>query len=108
MNFPPSPRFGRVLAAPALLLLGMTMAMPVQAQSSGPTFQAELTAPPRDNVYIINDTAFRCNGTACQAGKSTSSARSLCARFVRKAGPVSAFSHNGEAFDAEALAKCND
>lgn len=107
MNFPPSPGFGRLLAAPALLVLGMTMAMPLQAQSSAPAFKAELAAPAKEDVYVIRDTAFRCSGTTCQAGKSSSSARSLCQRFVRKVGPVSAFSHKGQAFDADALAKCN-
>ncbi|MGB5723400.1 MAG: hypothetical protein WBM39_03220, partial [Parasphingorhabdus sp.] len=78
-----------------------------QARSTAVTYTAELQAPVEAAQEIIKGTVIRCAGTECIGGQSSSSPRTVCAKIADKFGPVAGFAYKGEAFDAEALAKCN-
>lgn len=105
-NFPKFAQSSLFLTA----ALGATLLAFAPVMAAGPVanaYEASLAAPAESDVYVVRDTAFRCSGTNCTASKSASSPRMVCARFVREAGPVVAFSYNGEAFDEASLARCN-
>ena len=79
-----------------------------EARSSAVAYTAELQAPVSAAQEIIRDTVFYCNGTECKAAKSSSSARTICAKVVDEFGPVTSFTYKGKAFDEAQLAKCNN
>ena len=79
-----------------------------EARSTAIAYTAELQAPVEAGREIIKGTVIRCDGTECIGGKSSSSPRTVCAKIADKFGPVASFAYKGEAFDADALAKCND
>ena len=75
--------------------------------ADGPHYQVELAGPAKDDRAIAGGVAWRCEGTTCVAGKSTSRPLRVCRELQRQVGDVAIFSTKGEALEAEALAKCN-
>jgi hypothetical protein len=92
----------------AMTSLTLFTATTAEARSTPVAYTAELQAPVEAAQEIIKGTVIRCDGTKCIGGKSSSAPRTICAKIVDEFGPVANFAYKGEAFDAEALAKCND
>ena len=79
------------------------------AHAAGSSFyEVQLAAPLAGaRTQVVNDVAWKCEGTTCRGSQGTSRAEIVCARVARKLGEVASFTAKGEALDAEALAKCN-
>ena len=77
------------------------------AQTGGRYYQATLTAPTDATRAVAGAVAWNCNGTTCSAPRGTSRPAIMCARFVREVGTVTNFVSNGQALDAQELARCN-
>ena len=92
----------------AMTSLTLFTATTAEARSTPIAYTAELQAPVEAAQEIIKGTVIRCDGTKCIGGKSSSAPRTICAKIVDEFGPVANFAYKGEAFDAEALAKCNN
>jgi len=92
----------------AMTSLTLFTATTAQARSTPIAYTAELQAPVEAAQEIIRDTVIRCAGTECIGGPSSSAPRTICAKIADEFGPVVGFAYKGEAFDAAALAKCND
>lgn len=90
------------------LTLGAAVAPAPAQANSGAFYTAELAAPAAERTNIISGVAWQCQGTACVAGKSNSRPVVVCQRVVRELGQVTGFTAEGEALDAEDLARCND
>jgi hypothetical protein len=88
--------------------LTLFTATTAEARSTPIAYTAELQAPVESSQEIIKGAVVRCSGTGCVGTKSNSSARSVCAKIADKFGPLASFAYKDEAFDAEALAQCND
>ena len=56
---------------------------------------------------VAGGVVWSCEGTNCSAPRGTSRPAVICGRLVRELGPVTSFAANGEALDADALARCN-
>lgn len=92
----------------ALTSLTLFTATTAQARTTAIAYTAELQAPVDAAQEIIKDTVIHCAGTECIGGQSSSAPRTICAKIADEFGPVASFAYKGEAFDAEALAKCNN
>ena len=92
----------------AMASLTLFTATTAEARSTAVAYTAELQAPVEAAQKIIKGTIIRCEGTKCIGGQSSSSPRTVCAKIVDKFGSVESFTYKGEAFDTDALAKCND
>ena len=80
----------------------MFTASAASARGNAIVYTAELAAPVEAANHIIRGTVIKCAATECKGTKSSSSARSVCAKLARKVGPLASFSYKGEAIDAEA------
>ncbi len=92
----------------AMTSLTLFTATTAEARGTSIAYTAELQAPVEAAQEIIKGAVVRCSGTECIGTKSSSSARTMCAKIADEFGPVANFAYKGEAFDAAALAKCND
>ena len=92
----------------AMTSLTLFTATAAEARGTAIAYTAELQAPVEAAQEIIKGAVIRCSGTQCIGAKSTSSPRTICAKVADEFGPVASFAYKGEAFDAEAIAKCNN
>lgn len=92
----------------AMTSLTVFTATTAEARSAPVAYTAELHAPVEATQEIIKGAVIRCSGTDCIGTKSSSSARTICAKIADEFGPVASFAYKDEAFDADALAKCNN
>ncbi|MEQ8742221.1 CC_3452 family protein [Parasphingorhabdus sp.] len=97
-----------IFCVAALTSLTLFTATTAQARTTAIAYTAELQAPVAAAKEIIKDTVIHCDGTECIGGQSSSAPRTICAKIVDEFGPVASFAYKGKAFDAEALAKCNN
>ncbi len=97
-----------IFSIAAMTSLALFTATTAEARSTSIAYTAELQAPVEAAQEIIKGTVIRCDGTQCVGGKSSSSPRTVCAKIVDEFGPVASFAYKGEAFDSDALARCND
>lgn len=97
-----------IFSIAAFTSLTLFTATTVQARSTAVAYTAELQAPVDTVQEIIKGAVIRCDGTQCIGGQSSSSPRTICAKIADEFGPVASFAYKGEAFDAKALAQCND
>lgn len=89
------------LLAPAMMMMGSAaiaanyVATPVSAPAAGKT--------------VARNMVWTCDGARCVAQQEGSTSRPaiICAVAVKELGPLSSFTVGDEAFDADALAKCN-
>ncbi|NRD90254.1 hypothetical protein C8024_13455 [Sphingopyxis sp. BSNA05] len=88
--------------------LTLFTATTAEARTTPVAYTAELQAPVEAGQEIIRGAVVRCTGTECIGTKSSSAPRTICAKIADKFGPVTSFAYKGEAFDAEAIAKCNN
>lgn len=101
-------RASMIFCIAAMTSLTLFTATTAEARSTAIAYTAELQAPVEAAQEIIKGTVIRCAGTECVGGQSSSAPRTICAKVADEFGPVANFAYKGEAFDAEALAKCNN
>ena len=104
--FNPLPKIIPVAAAAAMsfFVLGATV-QPVQAARSAD--YRLTTQAPASGTFVASDTLWVCGDTGCTAATSTSRPAMVCSSAARKIGALSSFTFREQAFDADALAKCN-
>ncbi len=86
------------------------LAMPVataSAASGDSVYRAELAAPTESATVIAAGVAWRCAGTTCVAGNSSSRPIIVCKKLVRETGALTSFAVKGEDMAADKLARCN-
>ena len=94
------------VAAAAAATLALAPASGFAQTSRGYYSATPVTAPAKSSV-VTRTTVWNCGGGTCVASKATSRDAIMCELVVREVGALSSFSAGGNAFDAEALAKCN-
>ncbi len=79
------------------------------ASAQGPVnyYVAVPAAQPAKTRLVTNSTAWRWENNAFVASKAPQRDPILCAAVAKRAGTLASFTVAGQAFDAEALAKCN-
>ncbi len=97
----------RILSlAAALTASSLFVAAPSAAQP-GAFYNAIPAAAPAAGRTVIRDQIWSCDGTSCASGRGDSRPAVVCAVAARELGRLTAFTADGEAFDATALDKCN-
>jgi hypothetical protein len=97
INFP-------ALAAAALVSVFASSAM------AAPAVVAKLQTPLEARKKpVAGDAVFVCEADTCSAGNPSGATASVsgCRQLVRAVGPVASFGSEGNAFDADKLARCN-
>ena len=89
------------------LTFGAALAPAPATAASGAYYVAELAAPASDSRAVAGGVAWSCQGTTCVANKGTSRPMRICRELQREMGEVTAFTANGEALEADKLARCN-
>lgn len=107
------PRTGRfsILAA-ALVYTGVTFGIataptPLAAAAEGAYYQATLANPTDESRAVAGGVAWACKGDKCVANKGTARPMNICRGLARTFGEIKSFTANGEALEADKLAKCN-
>jgi len=77
------------------------------AQAPSGYYVATPAAQPTKTSLMTHETVWRLSDTAYVADKAPEREAILCQLVARDAGKLSGFSAGGQAFDADALAKCN-
>jgi hypothetical protein len=77
------------------------------AQTAAGYYVATPAAPPTKTNLITHETVWRLSDTSYVANKAPEREAILCQLVAHDTGKLSAFSAGGQAFDADALAKCN-
>jgi hypothetical protein len=88
-------------------LLAASLAFVGTAQAQSPTYRAVPATAVAQASVIADGVLWRCGSEGCLATNATSRPAIVCAQAVRKVGKLESFSVGTQAFDAEALAKCN-
>lgn len=97
-----------IAAIASIAAAGFCMAAaPAAAQAPATYFQAQLSAPAADARVIAGGVVWRCEGTSCTAPESGKRPLRVCRELSREVGEISSFVINGEALEAERLARCN-
>jgi hypothetical protein len=104
-----SPRALLAIIASAVLALGLALlaAPPASAASNTVFYQAQLAEPASAATIVAGGTAWRCEGSACSAGKSSSRDAIVCAKLVKEVGQLTSFTSPKGALEADDLARCN-
>lgn len=89
------------------LTFGTALTPAPATASNGVFYTAQLAAPASDSRTIAGGVAWSCRGSTCVAGKGTSRPLRVCRELQRSVGEVTSFIANGEALEAEDLARCN-
>lgn len=77
------------------------------AAEGGAFYRAELTAPVSQQTVITDGIAWKCEGSTCSAAKGNSRDAIVCARLVKKVGPLTGFASRKGALEGDDLARCN-
>ena len=101
-------------SSPFLISLGsglVTAALLLSApgHAAGPGYYAAtpVTAPAARRL-VVRDTLWQCGDAGCAASaKGNSRPAIVCQSLVKEVGALASFRAGAEAFDADALAKCN-
>jgi uncharacterized low-complexity protein len=99
-------RFYAVAAAAAASLALVPAAGIAQNAPRGYYAATPATAPTKASL-VTRSTIWKCGEGSCTAAKANARDNIVCELVVREVGKLDAFSANGTAFDADALAKCN-
>ena len=98
----------RTLAAAAVLASATLLApMAAHAADDNAYYAATPVAAPTKTVLITRGTLWKWNNTAFTAARGPQRDVIVCEMVAQRAGKLSAFTAAGQAFDADALAKCN-
>ena len=95
------------LAAAALTTAALLSPIAADAQTSGSFYTATPVAKPTSESIITNATLWTLQDATYTANRSPERPKILCELVVKRVGALSSFSAGGQAFDADALAKCN-
>ena len=83
------------------------IAAPVHAQA--PSYRAvPVTAMTASQNVIVADMMWKCGPSGCTTENATARPAIVCAQAARKLGRIESFTVGTAAFDADALAKCNE
>jgi hypothetical protein len=98
-------RFASIAAA----LIGSVMLFaPVAGQAqAGGYYVATPVAQPTKTSLVTHTTVWKWNESAFVAGKAPERENVVCELIAQRVGKLNAFTAGGQAFDADALAKCN-
>lgn len=77
------------------------------AAESGAFYRAELAAPASQQTIITDGIAWKCEGSTCSAAKGNSRDAIVCARLVKKVGPLTGFASRKGTLEGDDLARCN-
>jgi hypothetical protein len=91
------------------LIISLLAAGLMAGEASAASSASLQAGGPGPRLLVLDGRVWRCNGGDCAAagrGRSQGLIRE-CARVARKLGPLSAYTRDGLAFDATALARCN-
>ncbi|WEJ99199.1 MAG: hypothetical protein P0Y59_20010 [Candidatus Sphingomonas phytovorans] len=99
----------RVLSIAAALAASVMMLAPVASSAQGLDgyYTATPVAQPTKTSFITSNLMWKWRDTAFTANKAPARDNIVCQMIVQRAGALSAFTAGGQAFDADALAKCN-
>jgi len=99
-----------ILAAAPALATGFAalLATPASAQLPINYYIAVPTAAPASTRLITNGTAWRWENAAFVSSKAPQRDVILCAAVAKRVGPLASFTVAGKAYDADALASCNN
>lgn len=91
----------------ALSIGTMIAPAPAEARSAEVFYVAELAGPAPQSRAVAGGIAWYCEGNRCIAGKGNSRPLRMCRELQREVGPITAFTVEGEALEADKLARCN-
>lgn len=95
----------------AAALAGFAMLLsPVAGQAQAPAggyYTAIPAAQPTKTSFVTHTTVWKWNDSAFVAGKAPERENVVCELIAQRVGKLSSFTAGGQAFDADALAKCN-
>ncbi|MES3100119.1 CC_3452 family protein [Sphingomonas faeni] len=99
-----------ILAAAPAIATGFAalLATPASAQLPINYYIAVPAAAPASTRLITNGTAWRWENAAFVSSKAPQRDVILCAAVAKRVGPLASFSVAGKAYDADALAACNN
>jgi hypothetical protein len=98
----------RIFPIAAALLGSALMSSPSFAQEPAAGYYvATPVAQPTKTSVITSNLLWKWRDTGFTANKAPARDTIVCQMIVQRAGALSAFTAGGQAFDAEALAKCN-
>ena len=107
----PFAAIARGTALPALALaLGLSAPLATaQAQGGdqGAFFVAELAQAQDNGRFAAGGVVWLCEGTQCRAARSTARPLRVCRALASKTGTITSFVSDGEAMEADRLARCN-
>ncbi|WP_414900594.1 CC_3452 family protein [Sphingomonas flavalba] len=92
--------------AGALAASSLFVSAPAAAQP-GAFYNAIPATAPAAGRTVIRDQIWSCDDNSCVSARGDSRPAVVCAVAARQLGRLTAFTVNGEAFDAAALDKCN-
>lgn len=106
-----STSFRKPFLALALLVLaivgGALAATSARAAESAAFYRAELAQPAAAQTVVAGGLAWRCDGSACSATRSTSRDAIVCAKLAKEVGQLTSFASRKGALEAADLARCN-
>jgi len=93
-------------------MLRFAVLLPAMLMGSGAfaaNYMATPVSAPAAGKIVARNLMWNCDGTRCVAQQTGSASRPaiVCAVVAKELGPLSGFSVGDDAFDADALAKCN-
>ena len=103
----------RTLLAMGLALIGTVASFtatttPVHAQSQRTYYSAAMQTPiTGTRSEIVRGILWKCAADACTASRDVSRPVNVCARLVKKIGPVASFRTPDGDLSAEELTRCN-
>jgi hypothetical protein len=100
-------RFSSIAAALAGSVMLFSSAASQAQTPAGGYYAAFPVAQPNRTNLIIHSTVWKWQGTAFVASKAPERENVVCELIAQRVGKLSSFAVAGQAFDADALAKCN-
>lgn len=99
-----------ILAVVLLIVViaaGAFAASSARAAESGAFYRAELAQPASAPTVVAAGLAWRCEGSACSAAKSTSRDAIVCAKLAKEVGQLTSFASRKGPLESTDLARCN-
>lgn len=96
----------RLLSLAAIVLFAAAPAG-LSAADNGVYYTAKLAAPAAETRNVSGGMLWLCDGDNCIAQRSSARTLRVCRDLKRSLGTIAEFTANGEAMDADDLAKCN-
>lgn len=97
----------RFLTVAAVAAATLSLAPASIAQTARGYYAATPAVAPEKTSLVTRNTLWKCADGVCTAAQATSRDAIVCELVAKEVGALSSFTAKGQAFDAEALAKCN-